>query len=124
MTEIVALEMPAEPSLLPLVRMVVGGMAARIDLSVDAIDDMHMALEEVFYASREQGGGDRCRLSISAEAEALVVELGPFVSAGVVERLAEPTCSLVARIVELEVRRGPSGAVSVFLTKRREVSGR
>lgn len=121
MTEVVGLEIPAEPSLLPLVRMVVGGMAARVDLSVDAIDDIHMALEELFYASRERGGGGRCRLRITTGSDSLTVELGPFSSAHVVDRLAEPTCSLVARVVELEVRETPSVGVSILLTKRREV---
>lgn len=122
MTDLVALEFPAHPSVLPLVRMVVGGMAARVDLSVDALDDMHMALEEIFYASREHGKS-RCRLMITAESDALTVRLGPFASMHVVDRLAEPTCSLVARVVELQVLPDEAGGVSIFLTKRREAVG-
>lgn len=123
MTEVVGLEIPAEPSLLPVVRMVVGGMAAKVDLSVDAIDDVHMALEELFWASRERGGGGRCRMQITTGSDSLTIELGPFSSAQVLDRLTEPTCSLVARVVELEVRERSSESVSILLTKRREVRG-
>lgn len=123
MKELVALEIPAEPSLLSLVRLVVGGMAARADLPVDAIADVHMALEEIFYASRERGGKGRCRLCISAGSDSLTIELGPFSDTTVVDRLAEPTCSLVARVVELAVLETPPTGVSILLTKRREVGG-
>jgi hypothetical protein len=41
----------------------------------------------------------------------------------VVDRLAEPTCSLVARVVELQVLPDEAGGVSIFLTKRREAVG-
>jgi hypothetical protein len=123
MTDIVALEIPAEPSLLRVVRMVVGGLAAQVDLSFDEIDDIHMAVEEVFYACHPGSGGERCRLRLSAAEDRLRLEMGPLTCEDVVRRLHEPTCSLIARVVDLEVEEGAEG-VSVVLTKRREVQPR
>jgi hypothetical protein len=123
MTDIVVLEIPAEPSLLSVVRMVVGGMAARVDLSVDEIDDVYMALEEVFWAAQEKGSARRCSMRISAVEGSLTMELGPFDSPSVARRLEEPACALLARVVAFEVREGPGDQTSVVLTKRREVIG-
>lgn len=120
MTDIVELEIPAEPSLLPVVRMVVGGMAARVDLSVDEIDDVYMALEELFYAAHLRSADERCRMRLTAAEGALHLEMGPLTSADMERRLREPTCSLIARVVALQVRE-VAGGVSITLTKRREV---
>jgi len=123
MTDIVALEIPAEPSLLRVVRMVVGGLAAQVDLSVDEIDDVYMAIDEIFYATHAGATGERCRLRLSAAGGSLRLEMGPLTCEGVVRRLHEPTCSLIARVVELEIEEGAEG-VSVVLTKRREVQSK
>ena len=120
MTDIVVLEIPAEASLLRVARMVVGGLAAQIDLSVDEIDDVYMAIDEVFYAAHSASTDDRCRLRLSAEEGTIRLEMGPLTCEDVVPRLHEPTCSLIARVVDLEIERGAEG-VSVVLTKRREV---
>jgi hypothetical protein len=104
--------------------MVVGGMAARADLSVDEIDDVYMALEEVFWAAREKGSAQRCSMRISAVEGSLTMELGPFGSPSVARHLGEPACTLLARVVAFEVREGPGDQLSVVLTKRREVIGR
>jgi len=122
MTDGVFLEIPSEPTLLPTVRMVVGGMAARVDLSVDELDDVYMALEEVFYACHAKSGQDRCSMRVSAAEGVLTMELGPFTAPSVAERLSEPGCSLVARVVALEVRSSADGGTTVVMTKRREVT--
>ena len=123
MTDIVALEIPAEPSLLRVVRMVVGGLAAQVDLSVDEIDDVYMAIDEIFYATHPDATAERCRLRLSAAGGSLRLEMGPLTCEGVVRRLHEPTCSLIARVVELEIEEGAEG-VSVVLMKRREVQSK
>lgn len=122
MTDSVVLEIPGEPSLLSVVRMVVGGMAARVDLSVDEIDDVYIALEEIFYAAQEKAAQNRFRMRVGAAEGVLTLELGPFSSSSVARRLEEPSCSLIARVVTLEVRPEAGGALTVVLTKRREVS--
>jgi hypothetical protein len=101
--------------------MVVGGMAARVDLSVDEIDDVYMALEEIFYAAHEKDSQTRCRMQVSAMEGALTMELGPFAASSVARRLEEPGCSLIARVVTLEVRPEARGELTIVLTKRREV---
>jgi hypothetical protein len=98
--------------------MVVGGLATRVDLSVDEIDDVHMAIEELFYAAHLRTGCNRCRLRISAVDDTLRLEMGPLASREVVRRLEEPTCSLIARVVALDVLEGAEG-VSIVVTKCR-----
>jgi hypothetical protein len=122
MTDTVLLEIPIEPSLLSVVRMVVGGMAARVDLSVDEIDDVYMAVEEILYAAHEKDRETRCGVRVSAGEGALTLEMGPFAAASIAPRLDEPGCSLIARVVALEVRPADGdGELVVVLTKRRQV---
>jgi hypothetical protein len=121
MTDTVVLDIPVEPAFLSAVRMVVGGMAARVDLSVDEIDDVYMAVEEIFYVAHQKDGETRCGLRVSAAEGALTLEMGPFASASVAPRLDEPGCSLIARVVALEVRAAADDEIIIVLTKRREV---
>jgi hypothetical protein len=117
--ERVCLEVAASASIMPVVRMVVGGMAARVDLSVDELDDVSMALEELLNAVGEPDGRERYRLVIEAGGEALRVVVGPFASARLRQRLGEPCCELVARVVAVELRETEAEGTSIVVTKTR-----
>lgn len=122
MQETVALELPREMSLLPVVRMVVGGMAARADLSVDEIDDVYLAVEEVLHAAPGAASG-RCTLRMKAFDEALRLEIGPFHASALAARLKEPCCTLVARVVSLDIVTADDDTVTLVLVKRRGSAG-
>ena len=48
--EHIDLDLPADPSVLSLVRLTVGVVAARADLSIEDVDDLRLATEELFLS--------------------------------------------------------------------------
>jgi len=77
----IRLEVPASTSFFPVVRMVVGGAAARVDLRLDQLQDLQMALEELLCAA--QGLDEAGRYAVVTEVgdRRLTVSAGPFNSA-------------------------------------------
>ena len=51
MTERITLEVPASLSALPTVRLVLGGLGARLDLSLDDVDDLFLATDRLLEAA-------------------------------------------------------------------------
>ena len=49
-SEHIELDLPAEPSVLSLVRLTVGVVAARADLGLEDVDDLRLAVEELFLS--------------------------------------------------------------------------
>jgi hypothetical protein len=121
MTDIVLLEVPADASLLPVVRMVVGGMAARADLTLSELDELHMALEELLRAAHDPQSTPRYRLQIEAGDGSVRIVAGPFASPQLLTRLKDPCCALVQRVVTFDVHGERPGAYSVVVTKGRRV---
>src|SRR5579862_263126 len=48
--EHIDLDLPADPNVLSLVRLTVGVVAARADLSIEDVDDLRLAVEELFLS--------------------------------------------------------------------------
>ncbi|NLG65262.1 MAG: hypothetical protein GX537_06620 [Actinobacteria bacterium] len=119
MTETVVLEVPAAASLYSVIRLVVGGMAARADLTISEIDELSMAVEEVLRAAHDPASPARVRLEIRAEGGRLHILAGPFNSPDLPARLRRPCCDLILRVVDHDVWRGPQGAHSVHIIKAR-----
>lgn len=119
MSDRVFLEIPADTAMLPVVRMVVGGMAARVDLTLSELDELHMAVEELFRAARDPESTPRYRFEIEALTDTVRIVAGPFFSAQLLTHLAEPCCRLVQRVVTFDVHDDQPGAYSVTLTKAR-----
>jgi hypothetical protein len=119
MSDRVLLEVPADASLLPVVRMVVGGMATRADLTISEIDELYMAVEEVLRAAHHPESTPRYRLEITAEEGQIQITIGPFTSPRLLERLGQPCCDLVLRVVEHDVHTTEPGTHSVVISKRR-----
>ena len=119
MTERVSLEIPADTTMLPVLRMVVGGMAARVDLTLSELDELHMAVEELFRAARDPETTPRYRFEIEALTDTVRIVAGPFFSQRLLARLEEPCCRLVQRVVNFDVHDDQPGAYSVTLTKAR-----
>lgn len=77
----IRLEVPASTSFFPVVRMVVGGAAARADLRLDQLQDLQMALEELLCAAQGLDEASRYAVVTHVDASFLTVSTGPFSSA-------------------------------------------
>jgi len=86
--DVIRLEVTATPAAMPVVRMVLGGVAARVDLSLDEIDDLYVAVEQLLSAATDSGEDPRHELAIEVVDDGLSVSAGPFRSAGLRARLA------------------------------------
>jgi len=51
------LEVPTTPDLLRLVRVVASGLASRLGFSIDAIDDVRLAVDELCWSVASRAGG-------------------------------------------------------------------
>lgn len=75
MTEIVTLQLPRQRELFGVAHLVLGGLAARLDVTVDAFDDVSTALDELL--NRREASGD-VTVSLRFEQGELVTLVGPF----------------------------------------------
>lgn len=119
MSDTVLLEVPADASLLPVVRMVVGGMSARADLTLSEMDELFLAVEEVLRAGYDPVSTPRYRFTMRAESDEIRITIGPFGSPRLLENLGDPCCDLILSVVEHDVQGDDTGSHSVVLTKRR-----
>jgi len=125
MTDIIRLAVTASPAAMPVVRMVLGGVAARVDLSLDEIDDLYVAVEELLSAADGLGEGPQHELLIEVGDDGVTIDAGPFRTAGLRERLAGHSPGLGLRTVmdsvvqSVEVCRAPGDCYRVVFAKRR-----
>lgn len=80
MSETIRLEVAAALSAFPTVRMVLGGIGARAGLSVEELDDLYLAAEELFRAAIEIEEDARFGVEMRIDGSALHVAAGPFTS--------------------------------------------
>jgi hypothetical protein len=73
-SDLVVLRTPRGNGSLPVMRVVIGGMASRHALPVDKLDDLALALETLFREEPVLGGD--LTLTVSVEAGTFVVTLG------------------------------------------------
>src|SRR5207245_9375691 len=109
-TDVVTLQLPRNRELFGVAHLVLGGLAARLDLTVDVIDDISTALDELLY--RREHLGD-VTVSVRLEDGQLCMLVGPFGGAVADELRSEgPELGLrrvlaaVADDVELQERDG------------------
>jgi len=74
-TDVVTLQLPRNRELFGVAHLVLGGLAARLDLTVDVIDDISTALDELLY--RREHLGD-VTVSLRLENSELRMLVGPF----------------------------------------------
>ena len=84
MSDTVALSFPRDSRYYPVARLVVGGMAAPLQMSYDALDDLQLAISSLLdheelatTATSEDGLGD-VRLRLEVDEQQLVAALGSF----------------------------------------------
>ena len=116
-SDVVCLELPAENEVMPVVRMVVGGMATRVDLSLDELDDLYLAVETVLRVVQKAQGCGRYSLQLDNPEESIRIKVGPY-RRDELDRLLEDSCVvLMKRVVAIDVA-GDDGQAYVLITKR------
>jgi hypothetical protein len=118
MTTEIRLIIPAEEDFRPIAHLVTGGLAMRLDVTYDDLDDLQVGIEALL-ALRDDAG--ELVLSLTSEDGALHVSLGPFSPDTVHEVESDGILGLrrvldtVCDAHEIEER---DGAAWVELTKR------
>lgn len=119
MTDEIRLVIPAEQDFHGVARLVLGGVAARLDLSYEQLEDLQTALEALLRLRDDE---DEIAVALRVAAEALHVSVGPFEAAAVAELDAEETGIGLQRLLETVCDTfetdGRDGGVWVDLTKR------
>ena len=77
MTDVVTLQLPRDREFHGVAHLVLGGLAARLDLTYDVLEDMTTAIDELL--DRRDTGED-VTLSVEIEEQAIVTVVGPFES--------------------------------------------
>ena len=102
MTERVHLEVPAAAASLSPIRMVIGGVGARFDLSLDDLEDLYLAVGELLRVAEELGAAATYEMMIDVASDRLVLTVGPFRSPELLARLrVEPATELCLDLCQL-----------------------
>ena len=75
MSDVVTLQLPHERDFLGVAHLVLGGLAARLDITYDVLDDMTTAIDELLQT---RDSTEDLTLSVEIEDSALVATVGPF----------------------------------------------
>lgn len=95
--ETISLTLPADPRYATVARIVVGGVAARLNLSYETLDDLQLAVETLL-AEEQVLTGDHVNLELEVGDGSLALTIGPIDPAAVRSALDE-TGGLPLRIV-------------------------
>ena len=119
MADVVTLQLPRDRDFRPVAHLVLGGLATRLELTYDVLDDIETALDELL--ERRELDAD-VTLSLRLDHDALVTTVGPF-AGRVAEELRETGDGLgLRRVLDTvvdDVRLSErDGAQWVELTKR------
>jgi hypothetical protein len=115
--DVVSLELPAESAVMPVVRMVVGGMATRVDLSLDELDDLYLAVETVLRVVQKAHGDGRYSIKLDNPNDDIRIKIGPY-RRDELDRLLDDACvGLMKRVVDIEVA-GEGAQAYVLIIKR------
>jgi hypothetical protein len=114
----ITLMLPAEEEFAPVRHLVLGGLAARLDLTVENLEDIQLALDNLL----ERKVGEPVQLTVAVEDGMLRATVGPF-AISALDELEQDDSSLGLRRIletvcdsyELEER---DGSRWVELTKR------
>ena len=126
MAERIDLEVPATRNALSTVRMVLGGLGARLDFSLDDLEDLYLATDELLRTALDADALDRWSVEMLVDAGVLRFAAGTFKSAKLradVSIHAEDCldlCMLLRRTVDDVVFEDDGGAYRIVLVKRRK----
>ncbi len=123
MSESISLEVPATLSALSTVRMVLGGLGARLDFSLDDLDDLFLATDRLLEAALAAERLDSLRVDMAVDGVTLRVVAGPFRSDALRNQVAVTPggcidlCLLLRRLVDDVVVQAQDEGFSVLLVK-------
>src|SRR5581483_10400378 len=75
MTDTIRLVIPAEEEFRPIAHLVTGGLAVRLDLTYDDLEDLQVAVEALVGLRDD---ADELTIVLAAENDVMRAELGPF----------------------------------------------
>ncbi|MDA8323153.1 MAG: anti-sigma factor [Actinomycetota bacterium] len=116
--------MPADGAYLSVLRTATAGLAARMDFTLDEIEDLRIAVDEacaMLLAQAIPGSNLRCGFTLSAETITISVSvrcLAPRVPSG--DTFAWTVLSALAGSVDAQV--GPGEMLTIVLRKSRDSS--
>ena len=125
MTETISLEVPATLSALSTVRMVLGGLGARLDFSLEDLDDLFLATDRLLEAALDAEELDSLLVQVLVDGVTLRVTAGAFRSDRLRDQVAVTPggcidlCTLLRRLVDDVVVQEEDGAFSVLMVKHR-----
>jgi anti-sigma regulatory factor (Ser/Thr protein kinase) len=129
MPENISLEVPATLSALSTVRMVLGGLGARLDFSLEDLDDLFLATDSLLEAALEAEPLDTLRVQAAVEGTTLRVVAGTFRSDALRAQVAITPggcidlCTLLKRLVDGVVVEEEDGGYSVVIVKHSSGAG-
>jgi anti-sigma regulatory factor (Ser/Thr protein kinase) len=124
-TERISLEVPATLSALSTVRMVLGGLGARLDFSLEDLDDLFLATDRLLEAALDAEELDSLRVLVMVDAGTLRISAGAFRSIELRDQVAITPggcidlCTLLQRLVDEVVVQEDDGSFNVVIVKRR-----
>ena len=128
MTERISLEVPATLSALSTVRVVLGGLGARLDFSLDDLDDLFLATDRLLGAALDCEELDSLRVSVQIDGASLHITAGRFGSAQLREQVAVTPgncidlCTVLTRLVDDVAVQDDGECYNVVITKQRTES--
>jgi hypothetical protein len=123
MSENISLEVPATLSALSTVRMVLGGLGARLDFSLEDLDDLFLATDRLLEAALDSEDLDRLQVSVDVDGVTLRVVAGAFRSAELRAQVAITPggcidlCTLLQRLVDDVAVQEEDGSFNVLIVK-------
>ena len=125
MAERIDLEVPATRAALSTVRMVLGGLGARLDFSLDDLEDLYLATDELLCSALDTDALDRLSVRIVLDDDVLRFAAGMFRSPKLradVTLHAEDCldlCILLRKTVDAVTLEEENGCYRIVLSKRR-----
>jgi anti-sigma regulatory factor (Ser/Thr protein kinase) len=125
MAERISLEVPATLTALSTVRMVVGGLGARLDFSLEDLDDLYLALDHLLEAALDAEELPSIRVLVLLDGTTLRVTAGDFTSHRLRDQISVTPgdcidlCIMLRRLVDDVTLQDDDGCFCVVLTKHR-----
>lgn len=108
----VRLEVPASPEFLRITRIMVAGVASRLGFTLDDVEDLRIAIDELCFALVGKGRPGTISLRYQMLEDGLAVEgVGRFTDDGVKEPKLSPMSNQIlnAMVDEVSLGTGPEG---------------
>jgi hypothetical protein len=128
MAEKISLEVPATLSALSTVRMVLGGLGARLDFSLEDLDDLFLATDRLLEAALDAEDLDSLRVLVVVDGVTLRIAAGGFRSDELRDQVAVTPggcidlCTLLQRLVDDVFVQDEDGGFNVVIVKHRSGS--